>query len=92
MTYINRTHVSHFDVEVNTEVVASDRLVQLTGTFGALLRLVAYLGLEKAPASFRDGSYVLTDGDGRGRGQLHRMDRGNHQLVIDRVWFEAETA
>jgi hypothetical protein len=87
---INRYHISHFDAEINSNVVASDRLTQLTGSWGTLLRLIAYLGLEKAPASFRDGSFILTDAKGKGRGQLHRMEGGN-QLVLDREWFEAET-
>jgi hypothetical protein len=87
---INRTHISHFDVEINRDVVASDRLTQLTGSWGALLRLVAYLGLEKTPASYRDGSFILTDASGKGRGHLHKMDSGN-QLAIEREWFENET-
>lgn len=87
---INRYHISHFDVEINSNVIACDRLTQLTGSWGALLRLVAYMGLEKTPTSFRDGSFILTDAKGMGRGQLHRMDSGN-QLVLHREWFEAET-
>lgn len=87
---INRTHISHFDVAIDAKVVPCDRLVQLTGTWGDLLRFAAYLGLSRTPASFRDGSFILTDDAGKGRGQIHRMTDGN-QLVLHRDWFEAET-
>jgi hypothetical protein len=87
---INRTHISHFDVAINTKVVPCDRLVQLTGTWGNLLRFAAYLGLEKVPFSFDDECFLLIDDVGRPRGQLHRMAGGN-QLVLHRDWFETET-
>lgn len=93
---INHTHISHFDIVLNRNVVAHDALVQFTGSASACKRFAAYLGLARNQRRMDDGaheaiegSYDLVDVDGTQRGQLHILDSGV-QLVLNRAWFEQE--
>ena len=88
---INRTHISHFGLTLNTAVVQHDTLLQLTGTLSSCKRLAFYCGLELRQRGERgEQTYQLVDSHGVERGQLH--DFATPQLVMYKAWFEQETA
>lgn len=93
---INHTHISHFDVAINKNVVEHETLIQLTGTSAACKRFAAYLGLSRNQMRMSDwgrepieDSWELVDLAGVVRGQLHILTSGV-QLVLNRAWMDQE--
>lgn len=96
ISQIGHTHISHFDVQNDPDVIKSDDLIQLTGTLGACRRVAYYFGLTREQFRNSDGSipsdniYNLVTIDGIKVGQIHEY--GKSSLVLKAKHFQGQVS